>query len=73
MNPDKTAQLQRHLDAIAQLLYEESDSSTMQTLEEIELTVREKIQTHVSPELGRFLSKRSRPQPQGENEPSKVH
>lgn len=68
MNPDKTTQLQHHLDAIAQLLYEESEPSTMQTLEEIELTVREKIQTHVSPALGRFLSKPSQTQQQGENE-----
>ncbi|HHP7243939.1 MAG TPA: hypothetical protein ACFE0H_04555 [Elainellaceae cyanobacterium] len=56
MTPDKAAQLQSHLDAIAELLYEESDPAAMQTLEGIELTVREKIQAHVAPELGRFLS-----------------
>lgn len=69
MNPDKTAQLQHHLDAIAQLLYEESDPTTMQTLEGIELTLREKIKTHVSPALGSFLSNPSPTQQQGENEP----
>jgi len=58
MTPEKTAQLKTHLDAIAQLLYEESDPATMQTLEEIEMTVRGQIQTHVGPELGHFLSAR---------------
>lgn len=56
MTPDKAAQLQTHLDAIAEILYQESDPAAMQSLEGIELTVREKIQAHVSPELGRFLS-----------------
>ena len=56
MTPEKTAELKTHLDAIAQLLYDESDPAELQTLEAIELTVREKIQAHVSPELGSFLS-----------------
>ena len=56
MDSDKAAELKRHLDAIAQLLYEESDPANMQTLEGIEMTVREQIQAHVSPELGHFLS-----------------
>ena len=59
MTPDKAAQLQHHLEAIAQLLYEESEPTTLETLEDIELTVREQVQTHVTPELGRFLSARS--------------
>jgi hypothetical protein len=54
MTPEKQALLKTHLDAIANILYEESEPSSMQTLEDIELTVREKIQTHVSPELGVF-------------------
>lgn len=58
MDSDKAAELKRHLDAIAQLLYEESDPAKMQTLEGIEMTVREQIQAHVSPELGHFLSAR---------------
>lgn len=56
MTPEKTAQLKTHLAAIAELLYEESDPAEMQTLEEIEMTVRKQIQAHVSPELGHFLS-----------------
>ena len=58
MTPEKAAQLKTHLDAIAQLLYDESDPAAMETLEGIEMTVREQIQAHVSPELGHFLSAR---------------
>jgi hypothetical protein len=39
-------------------LYDDSDPEAMKTLEGIEMTVRQQIQTHVSPELGGFLSKR---------------
>lgn len=56
MDSDKAVELKHHLDAIAQLLYEESDPSKMQTLEGIEMTIREQIQTYVGPELGHFLS-----------------
>ena len=68
MTPDDAAQLQHHLEAIAQLLYKESDPTSLQTLEDIELTVREQVQTHVTPELGLFLSAGSVAQVQAENE-----
>ena len=54
MTPDQEQALNAHLKAIAQILYDESDPEAMTTLEGIELTVREKIQAHVSPELGFF-------------------
>ncbi len=56
MTPDKEQALTAHLEAIAQILYDESDPEAMKTLEGIEVTVRQQIQAHVSPELGRFLS-----------------
>jgi hypothetical protein len=40
----------------------------MQTLEGIEMTVRAKIQAHVSPELGNFLLERLQEQAQGDPE-----
>lgn len=58
MTPDKEAALKAHLEAIAQILYDESDAEAMKTLEGIELSVRQQIQAHVSPELGHFLSER---------------
>jgi hypothetical protein len=67
MTPNKAAQLQSHLDAIAELLYEESDPAELQTLEGIERTVRDKIQAYVAPELGRFLSKQLAARQRGES------
>lgn len=68
MTPEQKTQLQPHLDAIAEILYADSDPMAMQTLEGIELTVREKIQAHVSPELGRFLSAQLAARKQAEND-----
>jgi hypothetical protein len=58
MTPDQEQALKQHLQAIAQILYDESDPATMRTLEGIEMTLKQQIQTHVSPELGSFLSER---------------
>ena len=54
MTPEQEQALKVHLKAIAQILYDESDPEAMRTLEGIEVTVRQQIQTHVSPELGFF-------------------
>jgi hypothetical protein len=59
MTPEQKAALDSYLEAIAQILYAESEPSAIQDLEGIELTVRQQIQQHVSPELGRFLSDKS--------------
>lgn len=56
MTPEQEKALEEHLQGIAQILYENSDPNAMRTLEEIEMTVRQKIQAHVSPKLGIFLS-----------------
>jgi len=58
MTPDKEQALKAHLEAMAEILYDDTDPEAIKTLEGIELTIREKIQAHVSPELGRFLSER---------------
>ena len=39
ITPEKKAELQNHLEAIAEILYDESNLTDMQTLEAIELTV----------------------------------
>lgn len=59
MTPDKEKTLKVHLEAIAEILYDESDPKAMKTLEDIELRVRQQIQAHVSPGLGVFLAKKS--------------
>ncbi len=54
MKLEQEQALKAHLQAIAKILYDDSDPNAMQTLEGIEMTVRQKIQAHVSPELGGF-------------------
>ncbi len=72
MTPQEKAELETHLKAIAKILYKDSDPAGMQTLEGIEVTVRQQIQRHVSPELGVFLSKRQPKPVQASQEGSKV-
>lgn len=69
MTSEQQQALQAHLQAIAQILYDDSDPATMQTLEGIEMTLRQQIQTHVSPELGIFLSQRLQAHKQANPEP----
>lgn len=59
--------LKANLQAIAKILYD-SDPDAMRTLEGIEMTVRSKIQAHVSPESRNFLLGRLQEQLQGDPE-----
>ena len=68
MTPEREQALKAHLKAIAQILYDDSNPEAMKTLEGIELTLRQQIQTHVSPELGFFLSKCSQERKQASEE-----
>lgn len=68
MEPEQQQALKAHLQAIAKILYDDSDPDAMQTLEGIEMTVRQKIQAHVSPKLGNFLLERLQQQQQGDPE-----
>jgi len=72
MTPAQEQALNAHLEAIAEILYDESDPGAMTTLEGIELTVREKIQAHVSPEIGIFLSAKLAVRQQASRECSKA-
>ncbi len=68
MTPEKAKELKAHLQAIAAILYEETPPEKLNTLEEIEQTVRQKVLKHVSPEIGVFLSKQSQVKPKVEQE-----
>lgn len=56
MNVDQQQALQTHLQAIAQILYEETPAETLKTLGDIEQTVRRHLQQYVMPPIGIFLS-----------------
>lgn len=59
MPPEKQAQMDAHVREIAALLHADAraEGMPMATLGEIEQTVRQQMQTHVSPGIGNFLSK----------------
>jgi hypothetical protein len=54
MTPQEKAKLKTHLNPIAKIFYKDSYPAGIQTLEGVEVTARQKIQRHVSPELGSF-------------------
>jgi hypothetical protein len=56
MTPEQKQSLDKHVQAIAEILYAEADQSQMTNLGEIEGVIREQLQEHVSPKLGVFLS-----------------
>jgi len=60
MTPEQREQMEQHVTAIAQLLYDDAEAKgmSMDSMADIEQTVRTQLQTHVSPELGIFLSTR---------------
>lgn len=60
MTPEKQQELQSHLQAIAELLYEEADKDEITTLAGIEETVRTQTLKHITPELGFFSQKDDR-------------
>lgn len=61
MKPEQRTALKAHVREIAKILHEDAKEKGMpvDSLGEIEQTVREQVQTHVSPELGIFLSMRA--------------
>lgn len=58
MTPEQREQMEQHVTAIAQILYDDAEAKgmSMNSMAEIEQTVRSQLQSHVSPELGIFLS-----------------
>lgn len=72
MDADKKAQIQAHAQAIAALLYEETDPEQVKTLAGIEEAVRGHLLEHVSPEIGFFLLKQVAAQRPDESEPLTV-
>lgn len=71
MSPEQREQLQLHLSEVAKLLYADADANDMpmDTLAEIEMTVRSQLLNHVSPTLGNFLSKAVQAKTQDITEP----
>lgn len=58
MTPEKEQKIARHVEALAALLYEEAQPEQVESLAEIEATVREKTLQYITPQLGVFLSEK---------------
>jgi hypothetical protein len=55
MTPEQRQAIKTHVDAISAILYADCNPASLQTLEDIELAVREQVLTHVTPHIGFFL------------------
>ncbi len=68
MTPEQQQQLKAHTDAIAAILLAEAKdkhSERLETLEGIEMIVRQQVQEYASPKIGVFLSRMAvAPQPE---------
>lgn len=58
MTPSEKQELEACLRRVSEILYNDSDSESLETLETIENTVRAKVLEHVSPKIALFLSKK---------------
>ena len=58
MTPEQQQAIKTHVDAISAILYANCNPESLQTLEDIEVAVREQVLTHVTPQIGFFLSQK---------------
>lgn len=56
MTPEQQQAIQTHVEAISAILYADCQPESLKTLEDIELAVKERVLTHVTPQIGIFLS-----------------
>ena len=57
MTPEQQQDLQEHIKAISQILYDDTPPEQLTSLAGIEQAVRSQMQRHVMPSVGVFLSK----------------
>jgi hypothetical protein len=74
MTPEEKQAVGYHVRELAKLLYKDADASQMPMthLGAIEAVVREQVHTHVTPEMGIFLSKQLQALPKGTSDTSKA-
>ena len=74
MTPEQRQQLKAHVTELARILYADAEDKQMDmdSLGEIEQTIRTQLQTHVSPDLAIFLSTLAQNQTQEPDENSKA-
>lgn len=58
MEPANQKKIEKHLQAIAKILYQEAETKELESLAGIEKTIREQTLEYITPELGVFFSKK---------------
>lgn len=58
MKPANQKKLQKHLQAVAKILYQEAGTKELESLAGIEQTIRAQTLEYITPELGVFFSKK---------------
>ena len=66
MKPVNQKKLQKHLQAVAKILYQEVETRELESLAGIEKTIRAQTLEYITPELGIFFSKKQQEQQQEE-------
>ena len=72
MTPSERKRLEACLTEVSEILYNNSDTESITTLEDIETVVREKVLANVSPQIALFLSKEKQKREREDNEKLKV-
>jgi hypothetical protein len=72
MTPEQEQELQSHVQKIAAILYQDTPSEQLTSLEGIEIAVRQHVLERISPEIGIFLSAQVAAQRQAEVDKSKA-
>jgi len=68
MTPSERKRLEACLTEVSEILYNNSDTESITTLEDIETVVREKVLENVSPQIALFLSKEKQKREREDNE-----
>lgn len=55
MTPKERQELETHLNAVAKILYKNTDPAQLKDFESIELVAREHLLTEIAPKLGEFF------------------
>jgi hypothetical protein len=72
MTPSERKKLQACLREVSEILYNNADPDSLESLEDIEIAVREQVLENVSPEIALFLLKEKQRREKEENVKSKV-
>ena len=68
MTPEEEKELKGHINAIANILYKQTQPEQLKTLSKIEETVRKQTLEYISPQIGFFSSQKPQEQNQEELE-----